>query len=658
MTAAANRRRDHLLLFRFDNRWLDGVLTGAVAALLVATRFGLLACGPWEWDETLFARGLLHFELAAHFPHPPGFPGWLAIGHLLLPFVGEPLRALQLASAALSVIALWPLAALGRRVAAPPVAVAAAALLLVTPGPWLYSVRGFSSTPAATFALAAAAVAVGGLDGRRATLFTVLVAAAFLIRPILLPGLAVLWLAVAAGGSSAADAWLRAASLPGWQWCCFRCVAMAQAEGGWRGLRRPFFAHTEKHFSRLVQHTGGWENVGLVKGLGGGAATLALVAAAALSGSSSGRAGSVAAVRCVWLLVLAVIVVQLLAHPEPELRPLRRAGPSGAGTADRLGGGGAAAGARVDGADHGSRLDRCVELPAGGGAASEPAAGMAERWRSPRGSPMDRQMAVVVEPELYPFASYQWHLLERDGSTAAAARAVPVGPGTVGRCRSFLPRGDCPPAPLRPLARGRRAGVERRVGCARSRSRSSASSRRGSSTRRRCRSVSGGRWRPTRSGVIPVGRRELRALAAAAPGRHRGRGRATGLHPVRRRCRCSWNGEPIRGRRVRATGCSPPWGRTGSAPAGRTCSSFRRAEGYPPGPTDPRPLAVQLLDLAGLGAWSCPGRCALAAAEDLHRHGVRLDGSYPPESFGAAGEGVWLGRRRGSSCRPWRAASA
>ena len=28
--------------------------------------------------ETIFARGILHFELAAHFPHPPGFPGWLA----------------------------------------------------------------------------------------------------------------------------------------------------------------------------------------------------------------------------------------------------------------------------------------------------------------------------------------------------------------------------------------------------------------------------------------------------------------------------------------------------------------------------------------------------------------------------------------------------
>ena len=37
------------------------------------TGFALLASGPWEWDETIFARGMLDFSLAAHFPQPPGF---------------------------------------------------------------------------------------------------------------------------------------------------------------------------------------------------------------------------------------------------------------------------------------------------------------------------------------------------------------------------------------------------------------------------------------------------------------------------------------------------------------------------------------------------------------------------------------------------------
>ena len=101
-----------LLLFRLPNRRLDVIATTATALLVVVSRFAYLANGPWEWDETLFARWILHFELAAHFPHPPGFPGWLAFGHLLTPLVGDPLRALQLASAAFSVAALWVLAAL------------------------------------------------------------------------------------------------------------------------------------------------------------------------------------------------------------------------------------------------------------------------------------------------------------------------------------------------------------------------------------------------------------------------------------------------------------------------------------------------------------------------------------------------------------------
>jgi hypothetical protein len=109
------RRFPEILLFRLPNRALDVALTSATAALLIWSRFALLADGPWEWDETLFARGILHFELAAHFPHPPGFPGWLAIGHLLTPLTGDPLLALQFASAAFSVAALWLLAALGRR---------------------------------------------------------------------------------------------------------------------------------------------------------------------------------------------------------------------------------------------------------------------------------------------------------------------------------------------------------------------------------------------------------------------------------------------------------------------------------------------------------------------------------------------------------------
>ena len=91
-------------LWGLDNRRLDVVLTLVAISFLVASRFALLASGPWEWDETIFARGMLHFELAAHFPHPPGFPGWLAyivtfaeIGGGALLLAGVAVRAVSIA---------------------------------------------------------------------------------------------------------------------------------------------------------------------------------------------------------------------------------------------------------------------------------------------------------------------------------------------------------------------------------------------------------------------------------------------------------------------------------------------------------------------------------------------------------------------------------
>ncbi|MCJ7753044.1 MAG: hypothetical protein MUP13_00625, partial [Thermoanaerobaculales bacterium] len=303
------RRPEGLLLFGLENRAIDTVATMVLAFTLVVSRFGFLANGPWEWDETLFARGILHFELAAHFPHPPGFPGWLAIGHLLTPLTGDPLLALQMASAAFSVAALWVLAAIGRQVASPPVAAAAALAMLAAPGPWLYAVRGFSTTAASVLALAAIAVLSGGLRGHRVTLFTLLVSASFLVRPHLLPVLAVVWLAgawsirplrrllpgVAAGFAAGMTA----------------VLLMVRAEGGWSAFLAPFWSHSERHFSRLAGNLGGYADLGLVKGLGG-VVPATVIFALALVGLLvwARRRGRRSAV--VWLIVIVLAAAQLV----------------------------------------------------------------------------------------------------------------------------------------------------------------------------------------------------------------------------------------------------------------------------------------------------------------------------------------------------------
>jgi hypothetical protein len=414
-----------VLLFRLPSRALDIALTSAVAALLIWSRFALLADGPWEWDETLFARGILHFELAAHFPHPPGFPGWLAIGHLLTPLTRDPLLALQLASAAFSVAALWLLASLGRRVAPPSLAVAAALVVLAAPGPWLFAERGFSTTAATVLALGAAVVAAGGLDRRRVTAFSLLVTASFLVRPILLPVLALLWLGVA----WRVRPWRRL--LPGVAAgaaaTALAVYLMARAEGGWSAFVAPFIAHSHRHFSRLAGNAGGYADLGLVKGFGGAVPATLLFAAATLGivvwARRVGRRSAL-----LWAMVLLTAVAQLVwmqnrttgryaVGVQMALAPLvAGAAATVPATVGCVGLMGLAAWFGYDSLPL-VKEQHSTQLPA---------------WIAVQEARSDALLsgrAVVLEPELHPFASYLWHLSESRGEANPPWVLSPWDPG-------------------------------------------------------------------------------------------------------------------------------------------------------------------------------------------------------------------------------------
>jgi len=289
---------------------LEAAATLATLALLLVSRFALLPSGPWEWDETLFARGLLKFDLPAHFPHPPGFPLWMALGWVMLRLVGDPLRGFQLLSAAASCLAVFPLAALGRRVAPAPVAATAALAVLFAPGVWLHAGRGFTDTASAFLALWAAALAVYGLPGKRATGFTLLVTAAFLIRPILLPPLGVLWLAGALSVRPVRR--LVPGVLFGLAAFVAAVAGLILAQGSWGGFASSVVAHATTHARNLVEHNpGGLLDLGLVKGVGGRwfAAGLAVLGLLGLVVWRR-RAGTRQAVA--WLTIVAVLVVQLV----------------------------------------------------------------------------------------------------------------------------------------------------------------------------------------------------------------------------------------------------------------------------------------------------------------------------------------------------------
>ncbi len=633
------RRPEGLLLFGLDNRALDAVATVVLASTLAVSRFAFLANGPWEWDETLFARGILHFELAAHFPHPPGFPGWLAIGHLLTPLTGDPLLALQMASAAFSVAALWVLAAIGRHVASPPVAAAAALALLAAPGPWLYAVRGFSTTAAAVLALAAVAVLLGGLQGRRVTVFTLLVSASFLVRPHLLPVLAVVWLAgvwsvrplrrVVPGVAAGIAAGVAAVLLMAW------------AEGGWSAFLAPFWSHSQRHFSRLVGNLGGYPDLGLVKGLGGVVPATA-VFALSLAGLAvwARRRGRRSA--AVWLLALVVAAAQLVwlqnrtygryaVGVQMALAPLVAAAAATAPPSVAVAG--------------------LLGLTGWFGASSLPLVREQHATQLPAWQAVQQALAealeggrtVVLESELYPFASYLWHLAESRGEPTPPWVLSPWDPQPwAGLDRPWLVA-----TVHRRLYPDPVFGIERRW--------AGVSDALEPLTQQRfleawvlrdvplplrgwwpAEHTAGGRrfmWCGADAALLVpplAGGSELGLSVRPAPG--------PDLLTVR------WaggDGVTIDGE----TGESRMWLTPPPAAANMVSTmNLERARGYSPGPSDPRLLAVQVFEVRAVDPgreWTGP----VAFAWQREALQVELVGAFGGEVFGETGEGVWLGPR-------------
>jgi len=625
-----------VLLFGFANRRLDFVFTFAIAALLAWVRFAHLADGPWEWDETAFARAVLDFDLAAYFPHPPGYPGWIAIGHLFNAIAPEPLVALQWASAGFSVLALWPLAALGRRVAPPAVAAAAALLVLVAPGPALYAVRGFSSTTAAVLALAAAAVAVGGLAGRRLTLFTILVAAAFLVRPNLLPPLAVLWVGVAIAARSWRRLWPGVAialTMGG-----VSLGLMAKAEGGFGALLAVFMSHSQRHFSRLAGNPSGILDLGLVKGFGGGFWAAAFMGAA-LTGLLvwNRRVGRRPAV--LWAAVLSVAIVQLVwmqnrSYCRYAVGVQMAVAPLVAG-ASALVPPAAGCGVLLAGAGWLGWTTRPI--------LREQHDNQLAAWHAVQHAQHEasrRDMAVVVESEMHLFASYLWLREQERGFDVPPWVLSPWDPEPWQEIdRPYLVatvhRHLYPPSLV---------GRERRW--------NGVSDRLLPLTQQRFLTASVviapplpfGEWWPMEAepGGLSFmwGGRSCDLLLPPLPD-------PTEVEiafrpaPADAPLEVEWNGERLaevdvdEGRfRIRIDSARVRGDDMNSV-------SFRRTAGYRPGDGDNRELAVQLFEVRAV-APNLPWSGSLVGAKDRDRLGVRLTGHHPPEDFGASGAGVWL----------------
>jgi len=255
----------------------------SVAALgaLLASRLLLLPAGPWEQDEALMACGVLDFDPARHMPLPPGFPLWVAIGKAVrLLGVADPVRALQLASSVLSVVAIWALVGLWDQLAGRRMALAGAALAAFIPGVWFHSARAFSEMPSAAFAVIGFALWLrGGRSGFVPGVVAMTCAA--LIRPPLAPFFA-LSVALAAWGVRREPRRFAAGAAAGAAVLAAVAVPAALAAGGWQLLLDVSAVHAAEHFATLGTEPWTFGRLGFARGLATTPAALVFTLLAAL----------------------------------------------------------------------------------------------------------------------------------------------------------------------------------------------------------------------------------------------------------------------------------------------------------------------------------------------------------------------------------------
>jgi hypothetical protein len=212
-------------------RHRDALLLALYAVLLVVLR----PHDPFEWNEVQYLRALDSYNVAAHSPHPPGAPLFIAAARLLKVVLRDGVLALQTVSivAALAALALLRLL-VKREGGRDGAALGAACGLAVAPGFVFYANVGLPEVAALAVSLGAVWLGVRALDEDRLLLAAALAAtAACGVSPrfvvFLLP--MIVWvtvsavrrrcwrpLALAGGVALAATAliWLPAILLTGW----------------------------------------------------------------------------------------------------------------------------------------------------------------------------------------------------------------------------------------------------------------------------------------------------------------------------------------------------------------------------------------------------------------------------------------------------------
>jgi hypothetical protein len=147
----------------------------ACVLCFLAGHLPFLASFTEDIDSVNFALGVRDYDVAAHRPHPPGYPVFIAMGRLGAAVFrsAEPTvdaaRGLALWGALLGALAAWPLFSLLKTMEdRTDVALAATVLVMACPLYWFNASRPMSDVPGLAFALVAQALLATALVRQRA----------------------------------------------------------------------------------------------------------------------------------------------------------------------------------------------------------------------------------------------------------------------------------------------------------------------------------------------------------------------------------------------------------------------------------------------------------------------------------------------------------
>jgi hypothetical protein len=159
----------------------------AVAGAYVVAHLAFLPQSLEDIDSINFALGLRHFDPSLHQPHPPGYPLYIALGHVSLTAISWLAPSLAPMRVEAVALAVWSLAGGALAIVAAamfyralekafrhetarvsrPLAAGAVALLAVSPLFSISGVRPLSDMPGLALALLAQALIVGGITSPR-----------------------------------------------------------------------------------------------------------------------------------------------------------------------------------------------------------------------------------------------------------------------------------------------------------------------------------------------------------------------------------------------------------------------------------------------------------------------------------------------------------